>query len=308
MIYHVFANRSNVGDWLSALGIQSLISPLEVRELLCDRPFVRRTLKTLSKAGPDDLVLIGGGGLFMDYFAPFWEGFREIGRRVPYCIWGVGYCDMKKQPTRAPQNLLEETVRGSRLCVVRDVLTRGHLSACDLSEPIGCPAMSVIDPPAEPGFGLLHVDAFDSIGEAVYEAMVCITEDFAHETGRPYRQVNNRIPPDSRKSLEAVVETYAASDLMVTSRLHGCIIGVAMGKKVLAVSADHKVEAFMDAAGLGDWVCDSRDIAGLPAMLRELPGQPSRAEFVQATRQANQRVAGQVKAFYAELNGGEQVT
>ena len=71
MIYHVYANQKNIGDWLSARGIQSMLEPHPVRELLCDEPFVPKTIEILGQAGPDDLVVIGGGGLFMDYFAPF---------------------------------------------------------------------------------------------------------------------------------------------------------------------------------------------------------------------------------------------
>ena len=45
MIHHVYANRSNAGDWLSALGIQRLLAPLPVTEHLCDEPFVEETLQ-----------------------------------------------------------------------------------------------------------------------------------------------------------------------------------------------------------------------------------------------------------------------
>ena len=50
MIHHVYANQSNVGDWLSARGIQSLLAPLTVTEHLCDEPFVPETLRKLAKA------------------------------------------------------------------------------------------------------------------------------------------------------------------------------------------------------------------------------------------------------------------
>ena len=66
MIYHVYANQSNAGDWLSARGIQSLLAPLELKKLFCDTPFAPETLAVLREAGPDDFIVIGGGGLFMD--------------------------------------------------------------------------------------------------------------------------------------------------------------------------------------------------------------------------------------------------
>src|SRR5438105_12086462 len=92
MIYHVFANKSNIGDWLSARGIQSLLAPLQMLELFCDAALVRATLKALSSANSGDLVIIGGGGLLHEHFEPFWSGFEPISRRVPFCVWGVGAC------------------------------------------------------------------------------------------------------------------------------------------------------------------------------------------------------------------------
>jgi hypothetical protein len=89
MIYHVFANKSNVGDWLSARAIQHLLGFPDVVELHCDAAFVAATLKQLASANPKDLIIIGGGGLFQEYFVPFWKGFEAIAQRVPFCIWGV---------------------------------------------------------------------------------------------------------------------------------------------------------------------------------------------------------------------------
>src|SRR5688500_17280559 len=110
MIYHVFANRSNIGDWLSARAIQTLIGDAPISEYLCDEPFIPTTLERLRHAEPQDLIVIGGGGLFMDYFEEFWIGFRIIAERVPFVIWGVGCCDMKRQNSRLPMPLLEEIV------------------------------------------------------------------------------------------------------------------------------------------------------------------------------------------------------
>src|SRR5687767_15929839 len=125
MIHHVFANRSNVGDWLSARGIQSLLAGHEIREYLCDEPFVFETLAALRKADAhEDLIVIGGGGLFMDYFEPFWRGFREIAERVRFGIWGVGYCDIKRENSRPDLSLIEEIVSRAEFCYVRDELTR----------------------------------------------------------------------------------------------------------------------------------------------------------------------------------------
>ena len=63
MIYHVFAIRSNIGDWLSAKGIQKLLATGKITECLCDEPFVKEPLNILSGATEEDLIIIGGGGL-----------------------------------------------------------------------------------------------------------------------------------------------------------------------------------------------------------------------------------------------------
>ena len=293
VIHHVFANRSNIGDWLSARAIQNLLGNPPVSEHLCDEPFVRETLERLRQAGAGDLIIIGGGGLFMDYFAEFWIGFRVIAERVPFAIWGVGCCDMKRQNSRLPAALIDEIVRLSRLCVVRDELTRAALSGCTLPPPVACPTMSLVEP-AAPGWGLLHVDAFDNVGEANYEAMEAFGQEFAAGTGRPFHSINNLIPAGSEKSLSAVLAHYKGADLILAGRLHGCIIGLAMGRKVLAVSGDHKVESFMQAAGLGEWVLDLCDVGSVPGKLRDLSGQPNPAEFIANTKAQHQQIAAQI--------------
>ena len=63
MIYHIFANKSNIGDWLSAIGIQTAVSGYSIIELFCDQPFIDDTVTRLEWIRPDDFVIIGGGAL-----------------------------------------------------------------------------------------------------------------------------------------------------------------------------------------------------------------------------------------------------
>lgn len=63
MIVHVFATKSNIGDWLSARGIQQhLLDSFQIKELYCDSPCVDDTVKFLSGLSANDFVIIGGGG------------------------------------------------------------------------------------------------------------------------------------------------------------------------------------------------------------------------------------------------------
>jgi polysaccharide pyruvyl transferase WcaK-like protein len=298
MIYHLFANRANIGDWLSAKAIQHLLPSEQIEEYLCDAPFVDQTMKRLSRATPDDRIIIGGGGLFMDYFTPFWKRFHAASTETPFCIWGLGCCDWKREPSLAPKTLLAEIIERSRLCVVRDQLTRDYFAASSLPEPVPCPSLVVIDKSGEAGSGILHVDNFTIAGETVYHAMDDYAREFAKRTGRPYRQTNNRIEAGSETVLAAILQRYREADIVLSSALHGCIIAVAMGKKIIAVSGDRKIEGFMQAAGLSDWVLDIEQVNRLPSLFQNLAGQPSTAKFTASARKQNRAVAAEIRSKF----------
>jgi polysaccharide pyruvyl transferase WcaK-like protein len=301
MIHHVYANRSNIGDWLSARGIQALLRPHRVVEHLCDQPFVPQTLEKLSAAGADDLIVIGGGGLFMDYFAAFWEGMLPISRRVPTVIWGAGYCDHKRQPSQAPRKLLAEIAAECRVCIVRDELSR-TLLGLDLPPPVPCPSVCAPDltVPAEPAPAILHVDNYVVAGAEVFEAMDAAARQFAAETGRRYQRTNNRINPPSEGELARTLALYSA-DVILSSALHGCIVGVVLGRKVLAVSGDRKIEAFMQAAGLLDWVLDIGQADQVLERLRRIETQQLASRFVEDARRRNAAIA---EAILVQAGGG----
>jgi polysaccharide pyruvyl transferase WcaK-like protein len=294
MIYHVYANQSNVGDWLSARGIQSLLAPCSVQELFCDEPFAQDTLATLAQAGTDDFIIIGGGGLFSDYFTGFWEGFRNLAAHLPFCLWGVGCCDLKRTPSRPPQKLIREIVQRSRFCSVRDALTQTFVGDGPVWT-VPCPTLGAITPRGGQQARLLHVDHYEVVGPGVYEEMVATAQRFAHETGRSYRQTNNRIAPAKSHALAATLDLYASADLVLSSRLHGCIIALGLGRPVLAVSGDCKVDSFMAAAGLSQWVCDWTQINRLRERLTALPAQQTPWAFLQRARQDNRRIADAVR-------------
>jgi polysaccharide pyruvyl transferase WcaK-like protein len=129
------------------------------------------------------------------------------------------------------------------------------------------------------------------IGSSVREVMDAVSQAFADRTGRPFRSTNNRIPPGHAGELARVLGLYAAADLVLSSALHGCVIAVAMGRRVLAVSGDRKIEAFMQAAGLGDWVLDADPGAPVEQELTRLHEQSPADGFVRRARAANRAVA-----------------
>lgn len=306
MIHHIYANQSNIGDWLSARGIQQLLSPLPFKEYLCDTPFVPETIARLSaELTPDDLVIIGGGGLFSNYFTPFWQAFSPLAHRCRVIVWGVGCCDIKTGKSLPPPGLIQSIVKNSSLCVVRDELTHRYLALGDQPLIVPCPTFNAVATCAHLGNGMLHVDHYDTIGSDNYEKVVRMTEAFAQRTGRICRQTNNLISAGNRRELDERITRYQKSELVITSRLHGCIIGLAMGNKVLALSGDRKVESFMHAAGLDDWVCDVAEIDHLPVLMEKLSSQPAPTKFVEQTRRKNRDVAERVRTLWHTQTGSD---
>lgn len=299
MIHHVFANRSNVGDWLSAIGIQMLLGSEPVIEHLCDDPFVEQTLHELATLGPGDVVIFGGGGLFMDYFEPLWAGMVDLIGSFPYCIWGAGYCDMKREHSRPDEVAVRKVIAGADLCVVRDELTRVHIGMDTLPAPIPCPSVAALAEIHRTGPDVLHVANYDTVGAPAYEFMRAYGMKWADAHGLTFRETNNRIEAGRTADLDHVLSLYTRSKLVVASALHGCIIGVAAGCKVVAVSGDHKIESFMQAAGLDQWVIDASDVEDLPSLIESAEEQPSVDEFVHNTIARNLGVAGKVRELIA---------
>ena len=304
MIYHIYANRSNIGDWLSARGIQKLLSPLPITECLCDEPFVKETIECLSKATEKDMIIIGGGGLLMDYFIPFWEAFKPFADRIPFCIWGVGYCDLKNEHSLPPQNLIEDIINKSRLCIVRDELTRKHLPGCKLSFPVPCPSINVVEPFVDHGPDLLHVANYTTAGADVYDRMCDAAKIFAEKKGIVYRETNNIITKNNNDELNKTLQLYNRSGIILSSALHGCIIGLSSGLKVLAVSGDRKIEGFMESVGLADWVLDISEVDKLSGYLDKIHLQKWPEPLIAGIRKKNEQVAWDIKSIISSISIG----
>jgi polysaccharide pyruvyl transferase WcaK-like protein len=123
---------------------------------------------------------------------------------------------------------------------------------------------------------------------------------FAARTQRSFAAINNEIASGSERSLAATLNQYEQADIILTGRLHGCIIGLAMGRKVLAVSGDRKIESFMSAAGLEQWVIDVDRSDSLGSQISEqlaaITEQAAPARFLSGARFANRAIANAIRA------------
>lgn len=306
MIYHVYANRQNIGDWLAARAIQAQLSPRPIKQLLIDDYFVAETVATLEAAGEHDLVVIGGGGLLLDYFLPFWEKFEPISKRVPFVVWGAGYCDFKTYNGRPPREFLKSIFARSRLCVLRDELTRSDFPELDLPPATLCPSLMLIEHNPGPKDSVVHGVHYGVTGEELYQRMVQLVNTFADEQKCKYIELNNEIKADDEAALQRQLAFYARARYVVSTRLHGCIIGLASGAKVLAVSGDRKVESFMERVGLQDWVCDLAHLDRLPAMMTALDSQADVAfDAIRKSHSENDEIGRRVRQIADEVAAEE---
>lgn len=297
MIYHIYANQTNIGDWVSAKGIQSVFVGLELEEHFCDGPWIEQSLAVIANAGPRDLVIIGGGGLLMNYFDNFWTGLAEFDVLPPLVIWGPGVCDLKQEASVGLVPAIRKVFEQARHVSVRDHSTR-ELVGMDLTpEPLICPSVLAIAPEPITRRGVLHVDNYNAVGGEIFEFMNETCRAFASQTDRPFARTNNRIDRGSADQLVTCLDNYRAADVIVSSGLHGCIIGAAMGRKVVAVSGDYKVDGFMQAVGLEDWCLDYRDAKRLPERLDQIDQQPSVADRMEQVRAANRTFGQTVRAL-----------
>ena len=301
MIYHVYANQTNIGDWVSAKGIQSTLQGLALTELFCDGPWIDETVRTIAAASSDDLVVIGGGGLLMDYFDRFWTGLAGLEQLPALVGWGVGVCDLKQETSTGLMPAIREVFRRAAKVSVRDELTRAAVGADLVPEPMLCSAVLAITPEPVAKRGVLHVDNYNAVGGAVFESMNETCQAFARQTGRAFARTNNRIDRGRADMLAQCLDRYRNADVVVSSGLHGCIIAAAMGRKVVAVSGDRKVDGFMQAIGLEDWCLDYHEAAGLPDLLDTVAEQPSVTDRVDEVRAQNAAFGAEVRALYVGL-------
>lgn len=173
-------------------------------------------------------------------------------------------------------------------------MTRDFLAGCSLGDPVPCPSLALLGKAPLPGHGVLHVASYEESKPEIYEKTRAAAERYAAKTGREFREINNRIRSDSRQDLEELIQIYMNSDVIVSARLHGCIIGLALGRRVVAVSCDRKIESFMKMAGLEDWVLDYSAVDELPERLVELERQKTVSGFLEQSVSENRKVAVRV--------------
>lgn len=247
-LLHIYANNKNVGDLLSAIAIQNYID-VKMDLLLWEntkREGSESIFKYLSKQG---CIVIGGGGLLMDYFSPLWELIINNHDNKKIIVWGVGECRNKDHESTLPDYLFKSISEVASLISVRDYSTQARfINQGNTPIVTGCPSTMIAAswPQLARKEFLLHVVHSDLLRNYRAEWRSSC-QQIADYVGLKYVEINHILP--KRKSLRFISKLmikylYQHAGFIVTSRLHGLIIGSTRHVPVIPVSNDHKIESY----------------------------------------------------------------
>lgn len=245
-IFHLYSNRHNIGDLFSALGIKKLLKGKNLTDLYwCDSAATRLALENLSS---QDKLIVGGGGLLMDYFEEMWKAVLKVPSEALLVIWGIGFCHHKSSDTSLNKSLMKKIVERADLVAVRDRVTFEMLG--EFSNKIrlsGCPSVVVAKEwKRRKQKYLLHVIHPELLLEEVIEWRDTANK-LAKKSGLKYVEINHLAPRNELSRhlyLQALKYYYTHSKIVISSRLHGVILASALGVPLIPVSADHKIEAY----------------------------------------------------------------
>lgn len=249
---YIYADATNVGDYISHLGVREVFKK-DGPSLYAAGSCLGETKAWLNFAGKNknNVLIIGGGGLIQHCFEAFWETVLASG--FPYVLYGVGACSMKGVRHPINRNLLARIASSATHIHIRDFYTK------ELFEGLGgkkvtlgeCPATDfirswyqknkVVRGGKEQPVLLNVIHDFDLSQSGVDVAQYCqIVKEVCVNLGFKYSQTNN-----IHKNFEMLLKQYEEADIVISSRLHGCIIGIGMEKQVIAIDCDDKIKNYL---------------------------------------------------------------
>jgi hypothetical protein len=249
-VVYLYAGRGNVGDYLSHLGVREVVR-LPGLELFAGRPGSRELARTVTAHHFREryrVLVIGGGGLFQGCFDDFWR--IVLASRLPYVVFGVGANKLGGQRSVTDASLLADIVRGATYIQVRDTMTREAIRSCGVEEeiPLGlCPATSYV----YPRYWLDDRSSRATLLHVVHPSDLRMAQGDLGRIGENLRAQARElelsyVEEDNMSArLGGVLGRYAGARLVVSSRLHGCIISYAMGIPFVPLRCDEKIEAFL---------------------------------------------------------------
>ena len=244
---YVYANQKNAGDLLSAKGIQAAVG-VEGAEYLIEDGRPHNFLR--SEKVKQRKLIIGGGGLLMDVFEPFWQELLSSGSG--YMLFGVGACNIRGRARLLPDKLLKDIVLNAWHVQVRDSMTADLIEAACGIKPLRtlCPSVyyvinkynaTPVKKDKRCRTKLLYVHhrkLVETAGQG---------ENFVKDMVKTICRLNDFIFVETDNmsgNIDKLMGRYINSDIIISTRLHGCIFSYALNKPFVAVSADSKIDSF----------------------------------------------------------------
>ncbi len=247
-LIYICSDRSNIGDYISSFGIKKLMIEKGI-ELFCadeGQAELKRMFLKARRSGKNYFAIVGGGGLLQNVFDPFWEILIES--EIPFATFGIGINKMNGRSI-TNKSLMEKITQHALFLGVRDKMTKDELAKSSrININIGiCPSANFLYPfywqPNTIGNNiLLHSAHYDDIRlqGADIRKISDNLKKIAKKLGLIYKEVNN-----INSNYKSVLKDFYQARVVVSSRLHGCIISYCMGIPFISVCCDDKIDAFL---------------------------------------------------------------
>lgn len=246
---YIYANKRNVGDYISHCGVKKIVG-LDGPALFCTPIYFKRFKKhmaSFNQAHPNTPIIIGGGGLLQSVFTPFWDYI--VSAPNPYCLVGLGINKMPGRKEMAPA-LLQTVIDKAAFVTVRDTYSANRLFEKPFLETQClsiCPSINYFhqtyfqEHPENNNYLLHVVHPSDlRLAGADKNAITQNLQKIAKYLGLSYKEHSN-MNSNHKEGLASIHDAR----LVVSSRLHGCIMSYGMGIPFLALYCDDKTASFL---------------------------------------------------------------
>lgn len=242
---YVFANKRNIGDYISHLGCREIIQQ-SGPFILCSpvgRFFYVRHLQKIAKNNPNCHLIIGGGGLLQGVFADFWE--HLLASELSFSLVGIGLNRMtgRKELTK---EMLQRVIGSAKTVSVRDTLTFEQIDSLHPNIMINiCPSVNYlqnisINQTIKPVLlHMIHPSDLRLAGIDLSELQQRL-KNISRRLNLDYVEFSN-MGSDHLEGINLV----AQSSVIVTSRLHGAIMSFALGRPFVPLLCDEKIASFL---------------------------------------------------------------
>ena len=285
VIWHFYANKVNMGDWASMLGIRQFLSAAISQEIdfvdhLLLHEVTKREVDEINRSA--DIVVVGGGGLWRRTDLPLgwlWNITPELlcAIRCPIVFYSIG---LNKEYHRSTEFVLNQratsgivqAVQRAALVGVRDYWTLDWLCNLNVCEPylVPCPSMllqvdnrvesvqnDIIGLNTVPLGRIAKRNASFALMEDLLEWVVSEGFKLRYLCHSPHPtdfslQLQDIFPGDlvAPRNPYELLNSYASVKMVIGMRAHSILFAFNQNRPVFAVRYNQKCEAFMKLLGV----------------------------------------------------------